>query len=528
MRRRFVLLICGFLILTLLLPFQAAAAASGSEAAAERSNLEVALVTGGVQHTLALKPDGTVWVWGSNEYASIDGSSTDPHYTPVQVQGLDSVSGVAAGDSHSLALKSDGSVWTWGRNWYDGTNSVSPVQVANLSRVAAIATGQVHNLAAKSDGTVWAWGWNVHGQLGDGSRTDRAVPVQVQGLDSVVAVAAGQLHSLALKSDGTVWAWGSNESGQNGVPGGSIIYDGPYETPYRAAPVQIPGLDSVIAIAAGQLHNLALKSDGTVWAWGWNSSGQLGDGSTTTRSTPVQVTALESVTAIAAGSSHSLAVTSDGTVWAWGNNYSGQLGDGSTINRSSPVQVAGLDSVSSVGTTDGSHSVAVKRDRTVWAWGNNAYGQLGDGTTITRNTPVPAANPEAPQWPEYDVLTVTDVTAASVRLNWRPATDDTGVEQYWVYQDQTRLTALNPDATHYDVQGLSPSTSYDFALVAVDADGNQSVRQAEAVTTAADLPVPEAETLLYRMNGTILDFDQDRIIWKENGDKTLWLYNRAG
>ncbi|MFC4808170.1 fibronectin type III domain-containing protein [Paenibacillus sp. GCM10023250] len=527
MRRRFLLLVWGVLSLTLLLPFRAAAAESAAIAAAASSNLEVTSVTGGSTHTLALERDGTVWAWGSNEYGSIDGSTTDHHYTPVRVRGLDSVSALAAGDTYSLALKRDGSVWMWGRNWIDGTNRVSPVQVANLSSVTAIAAGHSHNLAVKSDGTVWAWGWNVHGQLGDGSRTDRAAPVQVQGLDSVIAVAAGQLHSMALKSDGTVWAWGSNENGQNGVPGGSIIYDGPYQTPYRSVPVQIPGLDSVVAIAAGQLHNLALKSDGTVWAWGWNGSGQLGDGSTTTRPTPVQVNGLGSVSAIGAGSSHSLAVRSDGTVWAWGHNYSGALGDGSTNNHSSPAQVAGLDSAASVATDDGAHSVAVRSDGTVWAWGYNGSGQLGDGTTTTRNAPVQVADPEAPRWPEYDVLTATDVTANSVRLNWQPATDDSGVDQYLVYQDQTLLAAVSHDAIHYDVKGLSPATAYLFALVAVDGDGNESVKQLETVTTAADTPVSEAETLLYRMNGTLLDVDQGRILWKENGDKTLWLYDRT-
>ncbi|MGO4375338.1 RCC1 domain-containing protein, partial [Paenibacillus sp. MCAF20] len=322
---------------------------------------------------------------------------------------------IAAGYSHSLALKSDGTVWAWGWNWSGGMASTSPVQVNNLNSVEAIASGHYHNLAVKSDGTVWAWGWNIHGQLGDGSRTDRDTPVQVQGLGSVVDVAAGHLHSVALKSDGTVWAWGSNELGQNGVPGGLIIYDGPYTTPYRDTPVQVQGLDSVVAIAAGYSHSLALKSDGTVWAWGYNSSGQLGDASTTTRYTPVQVTNLGSVSAIASGDSHTLAMQSDGTVWSWGHNYSGQLGDGSTTSSSSPVQVSELDSVSSISTNDGSHSLAVKSDGTVWAWGDNYSGQLGDGTTINRYSPVQVANTDAPQWPEYDVLTVTDVTYNSVQ-----------------------------------------------------------------------------------------------------------------
>ncbi|MDQ0059947.1 RCC1 domain-containing protein [Paenibacillus harenae] len=545
MKRRFLLLVCAFLSLTLLVPFQAAAAEAGSAVAAESLNSGVTMVAGGTDHTLDLKQDGTVWAWGNNEYGQLGDGTTIDRYTPVQVQGLDSVVAISAGSGFSMALKSDGTVWAWGGNWNGqrGDSSVPyrniPVQVTTLSSVVAIASGHYHNLAVKSDGTVWAWGWNIHGVLGDGrwnihdaavgegSMNGSSSPVQVQGLGSVVDVAAGHLHSLALKSDGTVWAWGNNDSGQHGVPGGLTFNDGPYTTTYRHTPVQVQGLDSVSAIAAGYSHSLALNSNGTVWAWGSNSSGQLGDASTTTRYTPVQVTNLGSVTAIAAGSSHTLAVKSDGTVWAWGDNFSGELGDGSTTGSSSPIQVSELDSVSAIATSDGSHSLAVKSDRTVWAWGNNYLGQLGDGTTTNRYTPVQVANPEAPQWPEYDVLTVTDVTYNSVRLNWQHATDETGIDKYLVYQDNKLLITLNGDVNSYEVKGLSPNSSYLISLIAVDADGNQSVKQEETVTTAANIPIPEAETLLYRFNGTILDFDQSRIIWKETGDKVLWLYNRT-
>jgi alpha-tubulin suppressor-like RCC1 family protein len=497
------LLVCAFLLLTLLLPFQAAAAEASSAVVAESSNSGVTMVAAGGDHTLALKQDGTVWSWGNNEYGQLGDGTTIDRYTPVQVQGLDSVVDISAGSGFSLALKSDGTVWAWGNNWNGqrGDSSVPyryiPVQVTSLSSVVAIASGHYHNLAVKSDGTVWAWGWNIHGLLGDGkwniydavvgegSMNGSSSPVQVQGLGSVVDVAAGKLHSLALKSDGTVWAWGNNDSGQHGVPGGLTFNDGPYTTTYRHTPVQVQGLDSVVAFAAGYSHSLALKNDGTVWAWGSNSYGQLGDGSTTTRYTPVQVTNLGLVTAIAAGSSHTLALKSDGTVWTWGDNSSGELGDGSTTTRYTPVQVTNLDSVSTIATNDGSHSLAVKSDGTVWAWGWNGYGQLGDGTYTTRYIPVQVASPEAPQWLEYYALTVTDVTYNSVQLNWKPATDETGVDKYLVYQENTLLATLNGDVNSYEVKGLSPSSSYLFSLVAVDADGNRSAKKEVTVTTAA-------------------------------------------
>ncbi|MCL2141249.1 MAG: hypothetical protein FWH42_06320, partial [Dehalococcoidia bacterium] len=170
---------------------------------------------------------------------------------------------IAGGESHSLALKSDGTVWVWGETYYGQLADsffTTTVQVSSLSGVTAIAAGAYHSLALKSDGTVWAWGWNGNGQLGDGTATDRYSPVKVSSLSGVTAIAAGWDYSLALKSDGTVWAWGWNGDGQLG--------DG--TTTVRHTPVKVSSLSGVTAIAAGAYHSLALKSDGTVWAWGWN------------------------------------------------------------------------------------------------------------------------------------------------------------------------------------------------------------------------------------------------------------------
>jgi len=184
-------------------------------------------------------------------------------------------------------------------------------------------------------------------------------------------------HTMALKSDGTVWAWGYNGSGQLG--------DG--STTDRYTPVEVSGLSGVMDIAAGDSHSLALKSDGTVWAWGYNGSGQLGDGSTTDRYTPVEVSGLSGVMDIAAGDSHSLALKSDGTVWAWGHNRYGRLGDGTTTQRTTPIQVSDLSGVVAIA-VGSRHSLALKSDGTVWAWGYNGSGQLGDGSTTDRYTPV--------------------------------------------------------------------------------------------------------------------------------------------
>jgi uncharacterized membrane protein YgcG len=200
--------------------------------------------------------------------------------------------------------------------------------------------------------------------------------MRVVGLSGVQAVGAGFGHSLALKNDGTVWAWGYNQYGQLG--NGTINF-------YSAVPAQ--AMSGARAVAGGWYHSLALKTDGTVWAWGGNARGQLGDGTTVDRAVPVLVQGLSGVQAVATRLNHSLALKSDGTVWAWGGNSLGQLGDGTTADRATPVRVLGLGGVQAVA-VGAYHSLALKSDGTAWAWGYNQYGQLGDGTTVDRTTPV--------------------------------------------------------------------------------------------------------------------------------------------
>jgi uncharacterized repeat protein (TIGR01451 family) len=335
-----------------------------------------------------LKGDGTVWAWGANAFGQLSEGTTTSRTAPVQVSGLRGVAAIAAGSSHSLALKDDGTVWAWGWNGYgllgDGTTTdrSAPVQVSGLTDVAVIAAGGDHNLALKRDGTVWFWGVKEHGALAYGQTTQRILsPVEVTGLSGTVAIAAGFRYSLAVKSDGTVWAW-------YGLGDGTAASQTP--------PVQVSGLSGVVAIAAGFDASMALKDDRTVWEWVVPEVG--------THSPPAEVGGLGGVVAIAEGSNggfmcencaQRLALKSDGTVWAWGGNDSGQLGDGTTTDRSTPVQVGGLTRVVAVA-AGASHSLAVKSDGTVWAWGSNNIGQLGEGRSATRTTPVQVIPPGSP------------------------------------------------------------------------------------------------------------------------------------
>ncbi len=206
------------------------------------------------------------------------------------------------------------------------------------------------------------------------------VPHAANAADDRVIIEGGQYHSVAVKEDGTIWAWGYNGYGQLG--------DG--TTTSRKYAVTIGNLTGGKSAAAGNYFSVVLKKDGTVWAWGINKYGQLGDGTVSTRKVPVQA-AIDNVVAIAAGANHTLAIRGDGTLWAWGYNASGQLGDGTVTAKKTPVQVSGISDVVAVaaGTT---FSMALKSDGTVWAWGGNGNGQLGDGTVTTRKTPVQVKN----------------------------------------------------------------------------------------------------------------------------------------
>ncbi|MBI0063271.1 InlB B-repeat-containing protein [Bifidobacterium apousia] len=403
--------------------------------------------------SLAVGSDGNAYAWGYNNYGQLGDGTRDDKHAPVMVRTPDRKTypdlpadftylQVSAGGYHSLALGSDGNVYAWGSNYYgqlgDGTrdDKHAPVRVKTPDRKTypdlptdftylQVSAGANHSLALGSDGNAYAWGYNGNGQLSDGTRDDKHAPVRVKTPDrktypdlpadfTYLQVSAGSAHSLALGSDGNVYAWGYNYYGQlgNGTSG-SRSAPVRVKTPDRKTYPDLPADFTYLQVSAGANHSLALGSDGNAYAWGWNSNGQLGDGTTSySQSVPVRVKTPDRKTypdlpadftylQVSAGLDHSLAVGSDGYAWAWGCNLSGQLGNNSSGSAFNPAPARVRDPASPTDKSQGLQaaqvsagyhdSLAVGSDGNAWAWGYNGNGQLGDGSTDNKSVPVPVS-----------------------------------------------------------------------------------------------------------------------------------------
>jgi len=340
-------------------------------------------------HTIALKTNGALLTWGKNYSGELGIGTTSREQnrsSPTLITTLNNVAQLASGLSHSAIIKTDGTLWTWGQGRFNqlGNNSIAeqtiPKQVDLATDWAQVAVGTSHNLAIKTDGTLWAWGLDGSGQLGLGNNLSSPIPTQIGSDKQWKLIAVGSDFSLAIKNDSTLWVWGSNSFGRLGTG----------DTTNVLSPAQIGSETNWEKITAGDAHSLALKIDGTLWAWGLNSSGQLGNSTTVKSSSPIQIGVETSWTNIAAGGAHSLAIKtvgSNNTMWAWGYNNSGQLGDSSTLDSLTPIRV-GVDTDWIQISAGYRNSSARKTTGTLWAWGRNEYGQIGDGSNIRSTTPV--------------------------------------------------------------------------------------------------------------------------------------------
>ena len=316
---------------------------------------------------------------------------------PTQVEGADWVS-VSAGGIHSAAIRSDGSLWAWGNNFEDqlGNNAIfrrfafipniddrlprmDPEQIGADRNWASVSAGALHTVATRTDGSLWAWGNNAEGQLGDGTQQRRRSPTRIGTDTGWRSVSAGALHTVAIRADGSLWAWGDNEAGQLG--------DG--TTTSRRSPARIGRDYNWAFVSAGVLHTVAIRTDGTLWAWGANESAQLGNGTSISQPAPVQIGTATNWTFVSAGGFHSVGIKADGSLWTWGSNEDGRTGIGITVREAPfPVRIGEYyDWVSAA--AGGAHTIAVKADGSIWAWGNNGEGQLGDASPgQNRLTPV--------------------------------------------------------------------------------------------------------------------------------------------
>lgn len=351
----------------------------------------------GENHTAAIDVNGALWTWGQNSSGQLGNDTRTDSKVPVKV--MDNVISVSCGTMHTAAIKSDGSLWTWGINVYgqlgtgvDTYDTSSNVPVKVMDDVKAVSCGSNFTAALKTDGSLWMWGYNATGEIGNngvftGTYENQVKPVKV--LSDVVAVSCGASHTAAVTSDGSLWIWGLNIRGElgNGWTGNSTNYLG---WNFQTVPVKL--MDNVATVSCGCQSTAVIKTDGSLWMWGANGSGQLGNGRTGNAeylNNPIQtvpIKVMDNAAAVSCGNGFTAAVKSDGSLWMWGGNLYGQVGNGGISNdgdkgdprQTVPTQI--LDEVAAV-SCGNNHIAAVKPDGTLWLWGSNRYGQLGNGGT---------------------------------------------------------------------------------------------------------------------------------------------------
>ena len=347
------------------------ASATATPTTAAARVMDIAL---GKSHTCAVFDDGRVRCWGLNEYGQLGNGELENSSIPVEVAGLMDAKALAAGWAHTCALTRIGGVKCWGYGKYGelgngGTSdSAAPVAVSGLaSGVIAIEAGDDHTCAVTARGEVKCWGYNRYGQLGDGTTTSRAVPVAVPGLaGGTLAAAAGWGHTCILTADKSIRCWGNNEYGQLGY--------GEAED-YRFTPMDVPELTmSAERISADGGTACALTIYGSIRCWGNNKYGQLGDGTVENRSTPAALSGLgQDMRFVVAGWNHTCAINRSGGVFCWGWNSHGQLGDGTNASRTTPIEVYGLEEgVEALG-VGWAHTCAVSVLGAVKCWGANEF-----------------------------------------------------------------------------------------------------------------------------------------------------------
>jgi alpha-tubulin suppressor-like RCC1 family protein len=431
---------------------------------------------------------GTVVTWGYNAYGELGDGTLSGVNIPEAIA-ITGVTAVSAGGYHTLFLMTNGTISACGANWSgqlgNGSfnQSSTPVSISGLSGVTSVASGWDNSLALRSDGTVWAWGASYYGQLGNGAFNSSSTPIQVPGLSGIVAIAAGTYHNLALRADGTVWAWGYNYYGQigNGTVNNSAY---PYSV---ATPVQVPGLSEIAGIAAGAYHSLALKSDGTVWCWGYGGNGQIGNGAySSSNPNPIQALNVTGATSIFGASFSSFALTdAENMIWTWGDYQGG----------ATPVPVfdfsAGFASVGGAL----NHNLILKRNGELLARRDDNYGQLGDGAFFSyTHWPVQVRNIRASAYAAggaHSVAILSEANRPPAVIAAIPDQTATYGSVFYYILPQNTFQDQDGEALRYTASGLPPGLYFNGSTVS----GTPTAVGAYTVTiTATDSGSPPAST----------------------------------
>lgn len=400
---------------------------------------------------------------------------------------------LATGSYHNLAIKADGTLWAWGLNTFgaigDGTttNKLAPVRIGSGTDWSQIEAGNGHSLALKTDGSLWAWGYNSsYGQLGTGTGLDANTPTRVGTGTDWSAIAAGDFSSFGLKSDGTLWAWGWNNAAQLGDGAGLNL----------STPTKIGVATTWASIDSSGSHTLALRTDGTLWSWGNGSSGQQGDGGTSAKYSPTQIGSDNDWVEISAGGGFSHAIKSNGTLWGWGSNNFNTVGDGLTPNVLTPKQIGtGTNWAKVQGGLR--HVLAIKTDGTLWAWGRNANGALGNGTVVDSTTPIQIGT--ATNWnviaPSEEYSLVLNSTSSA--LAW-------GENPYGQIGDGTTSTRLSPVQINFSNSAISATAPTGLALT--PGNGELSVSwNSVSSATSYDLYYSASSTAVTTSTGTAVN-----------------------
>jgi len=337
---------------------------------------------------MAIRNDGTLWAWGNSQNGRTGGAGGAGGANPVQISHY-AWRSVFAANTHTMAIREDGTLWATGSNVVGQTglgltagNTAALTQVG-VERWRYVSPSSVavngHTMAIREDGTLWGWGNNGDGENGTGAA--RAAPTQVGTDNNWRSVSTGRSHTMAIRNDGTLWGWGSNTNSENGTGAG------------RAAPAQVGTDNNWQSVSAGSSYTMAIRNDGTLWAWGSNAGGKTGLGPTTGNTaapTQVGVERWRYVSAVVSADAnrHTVAIRNDGTLWAWGSNAGGRTGLGiSAGNTGNPAQIGADNDWRSI-SAGAVHTMAIREGGTLWTWGSNAGGRTGLGVS-TGNTGTP-------------------------------------------------------------------------------------------------------------------------------------------